>query len=92
LTLRPLSDSRPLASYLQRLKVPLHDAPHQSEIDAEVSVRQPISHAGDLLPRNIRPSRAGILGELFDGFADDLELADDRILPHAVSEEELLAN
>ena len=46
----------------KRLEVPFHDAPYQTEVGAEVGMRQPIPHTGDLPPGDLWPLRSGGFG------------------------------
>ena len=43
------------------LKISFHDAPHKSQVDAKVGVRQPVSHPSNLLPGSVGPLRSGRL-------------------------------
>jgi predicted nucleic acid-binding protein len=53
----------------------------------EVVVNYLIAHARDLFPRDVRPLGLGLLGQILDGLANNLELAKCRILPHPIVEE-----
>jgi hypothetical protein len=46
-----------------------------------------VLHLGDLPPWNLRSAISSRLRELLDSFADDFELANDGVLPHAIRDE-----
>jgi len=77
---------------LELVQVSFHDTPHQRKIHTEVAVRQTIAHAGDLLPRDLRATLLRGARELLDGLANDLELANDGVLAHALGHESVAAH
>jgi len=57
---------------VERWQITFHDAPHETEVDTEVIVRETISHPCDLLPWNVESARSGCLRNSLDCLADDL--------------------
>jgi hypothetical protein len=53
--------------------------PHDIQVDAEVRVDQDVTEARDLRPLDFRSSLSDGGRDLLDGFADDLQVADDRV-------------
>src|SRR5581483_8196585 len=64
---------------------------HEREIDAEVFVDELVPHTGDLPPRHRRIPRARGVRDSLYGLADDLDIANDRVLSLAVRKERLAA-
>ena len=58
----------------------LNDVPHGFEFDAEIVMNQHIAHARDLTPRNFWNMRSCFARQLFDRFADDLQISDHGVL------------
>ncbi len=90
---RPGSGPAENAAYVfpEGRQVPLDHHPYRVEIDPEIAVNEPVASAGYLLPRYPRLALRQLGAQVFYGFADDLELADDRALHHVVREERLAA-
>src|SRR5215471_2820219 len=70
----------------QSWQILLDDTPDNLKIDAEVVVDHLIAQAGNLLPRNRRLARLTVVRETLHCLADHLELAQRRVLPHAIGE------
>jgi hypothetical protein len=49
-------------------------------LNVEVAVDQPVSHAADFLPRNLRMSLFQLRAQPADRLADNFETSDDRVL------------
>ena len=60
----------------------LHDIADDVHIDSELLVDEDVSEAPDLRPRNLRVRIGDLLGKMLHRFADDLQVALDRILCH----------
>lgn len=61
-------------------EIPFNDPPDLFRVHALVAVDQHVAEAGDPPPGYLRTLRLESGGEPFDRFADDLEVADDRVL------------
>jgi hypothetical protein len=66
--------------------------PYCFEIDSEVTVNQSVSHAGDFLPSDFWLTGLCFAGNVLDGFTDDLELTNNRVMDHRPREELLECN
>src|SRR5262245_53542438 len=71
----------------ERGEFPFNRDPYERQIDTKIVVRQPAAHASDPPPWHLRPTLLHGVGEMLDGFPDDFELADDRILAHPLRHE-----
>src|SRR5207248_4651087 len=61
--------------------------PDDFEIDAEVSVNDPVTEAGDLLPRHVRVGVSQVPAQVLRRLADDFQHSDDRVLGLLFGEE-----
>lgn len=60
----------------------LDDVADNFDVDPEVLVDQDVPEATDLRPGNVRVRSGDLLREVVDGFADNLQIAFDRVLRH----------
>lgn len=66
----------------ERREMSLHDIADDVRVDAEVLVHEDVAKASDLRPGNLRVRTGDAIGKMDDCFADDLQIALDRILRH----------
>ena len=69
----------------------VHDRPHDLQVHAEVAVDENVAHARHQVPGDLRRLCLGRRGDPLGRLADDLEVADHRILQQRRGEEGLLA-
>lgn len=74
---------------LQRGDLGVNHIPNQIVVHPEIAVNQSVPHAGHGAPFRPGMRASEALGQLFRGFSDDLEAADERTLERLVREETL---
>lgn len=77
---------------LQGREPSFDDAPDNREVNAEVLVNQDVLEPGDAPSGNLRVLPSQIERQISDCLADDLQVADNRILHHGIRKERASAS
>lgn len=71
--------------YSQRGQFFSRGRPHDVQVDIEIRMDEPIPHADNVRPRNLRLSTPALIGYFCSRFADDLDFLDQREHQHPVA-------